>query len=245
MWNEQLRGIGARYRLIAPDLRGHGESPSPDGVYTMDEMADDVIELLDRLGLTQSVVLGGLSMGGYVALSIALRYHERIHGLILIDTRAAADSPEGSRIREETARSVLQAGHAQSIIETMVPRLFGKTTLEHYPQRVAPVLAVMEKSSPLGIAGALRGMAVRPDRREALSQIRVPTLVLVGEDDVISPPSEAREIAKALPNARLEIIPSAGHLSPVENPLAVNEAILRFLDGLKASGLSSASTRIS
>src|SRR5262245_23966907 len=89
MWNEQIRAIGARYRVIAPDLRGHGDSPAPDGVYTMDEMADDVMELLDRLQVTQPFVLGGLSMGGYVALSIALRYPERIRGLMLIDTRAA------------------------------------------------------------------------------------------------------------------------------------------------------------
>jgi pimeloyl-ACP methyl ester carboxylesterase len=232
LYEHQLNALGSVYRVIAPDLRGHGDSPSPDGAYTMDEMADDVIELLDGLGIDQPVVLGGLSMGGYVALSLVRRYPRRVRGLILIDTRAAADTPEAARTREETARAVLQAGHAGSIIETMIPRLFGKTTLERHPERVGPMLAVMERTSAKGVAGALRGMAIRPDRRAELRSITVPTLVLVGEDDVISPPSEAREIAKTLPDARLQVIPSAGHLAPYENPSAVNDAIRRFLNSL-------------
>ena len=124
---------------------------------------------------------------------------------------------------------MLRDGNGRAIIETMVPRLFGKTTLEKQPQRVGPMLAVMERTSAQGVAGALRGMAVRPDRRGDLARITVPTLVMVGEDDVISPPAEAREIAAAMPNARLEVIPAAGHLAPYENPAAANQAILGFL----------------
>jgi pimeloyl-ACP methyl ester carboxylesterase len=206
----------------------------------MDEMADDVIELLERLEIDQPVVLGGLSMGGYVALSLVRRYPQRVRGLILIDTRAAADTPEAARLREVTARTVLHEGHAGSIIETMIPRLFGKTTLEHHPERVEPMLAVMARTSAQGVAGALRGMAIRPDRRSELGLISVPTLVLVGEDDVISPPSEAREIAGALPVARLVVIPAAGHLAPYENPSAVNDAILRFLKDLGRPAFSNA-----
>lgn len=101
MWKEQLDGIGSTYRLIVPDLRGHGDSPAPDGVYTMDEMADDVIELLDTLSLDDPVVVGGLSMGGYVALSLAVRYPARIRGLMLMDTRAGADSPEAAQKRRD------------------------------------------------------------------------------------------------------------------------------------------------
>jgi 3-oxoadipate enol-lactonase len=233
MWQHQLEALAAGHRVIAPDLRGHGESPAPEGAYTMDAMADDVVELLDRLEITQPVVLGGLSMGGYVALSLALRHPERVRGLLLIDTRAAADTPEAAKLREETARNVLQSGNALSMIETMIPRLFGKTTLEKHPGRIEPMLAVMERTSAQGVAGALRGMAVRPDRRGDLGAIAVPTLVMVGQDDVISPPSEAREIAAALPRAQLEVIPAAGHLAPYENPAAANAAILRFLEGLE------------
>jgi len=232
MWVEQLASIGSVYRVIAPDLRGHGQSESPAGAYTMDEMADDVVELLDRLEVKQPVVLGGLSMGGYVALALVLRHPRRVRGLILCDTRAAADTPEAAKGREETARLVLREGSGRSMIETMVPRLFGKTTREKHPQRVEAMLAVMERTSPQGIAGALRGMAIRKDRRGDLERITVPTLVLVGEDDVISPPVEARELAASIPDARLEIIPAAGHLAPYENPLAANDAIVRFLHRL-------------
>jgi pimeloyl-ACP methyl ester carboxylesterase len=232
MWVEQIGALGALCRLITPDLRGHGQSECPDGIYTMDEMADDVIELLDRLEIRQPIVLGGLSMGGYVALSLVLRYPERVCGLILCDTRAAADTPEAAKGREETARNVLREGTGRSMIETMVPRLFGKTTLEKHPQRVEAILAIMERTSPSGIAGALRGMAVRKDRRSELARVTMPTLVMVGEDDVISPPAEAREMAAAIPKSRLEVIPGAGHLAPYENPAVANLAILRFLGQL-------------
>jgi pimeloyl-ACP methyl ester carboxylesterase len=234
MWRHQLDALAAGHRVIAPDLPGHGDSPAPDGAYEMDAMADAVVSLLDRLKITEPVVLGGLSMGGYVVLALVLRHPERVRGLLLIDTRAAADTPEAARLREQTARGVLQSKDTTAMIETMVPRLFGKTTLEKHPGKIGPMLAVMERTTPQGVAGALRGMAVRPDRRGALGAIAVPTLVLVGEDDVISPPSEAREIAASIPGARLEVIPAAGHLAPYENPSATNAAILGFLESLGA-----------
>jgi pimeloyl-ACP methyl ester carboxylesterase len=198
----------------------------------MEEMADDVVELLDDLRLNQPIVLGGLSMGGYVALSFVCLYPHRVRRLMLMDTNAAADTPGAARLREETAQAVIHANDARSIIETMIPRLFAKVTLDEHPERVGPMLAVMERTSAQGVAGALHGMAKRADRRGDLVSITVPTLVLVGQDDVISPPSEAREIASSLPDARLEVIPSAGHLAPYENPSAVNTVILRFLEGL-------------
>jgi 3-oxoadipate enol-lactonase len=232
MWVEQVRSLGASYRVIAPDLRGHGASSAPDGAYTMDELADDVIELLDALEVRRPVVVGGLSMGGYVALSLVLRHPERIAALMLMDTRAVADTPEAAKVREETAQKVVRERNARTLIDTMIPRVFGKTTLERQPKKVEPILAVMERTSVTGIAGTLRGMALRPDRRPDLCRIAVPTLVLVGADDVISPPAEAREIAAAIPLARLEVIPSAGHLAPYENPQAANAVILDFLGGL-------------
>ncbi|QEH38235.1 AB hydrolase superfamily protein YdjP [Aquisphaera giovannonii] len=234
MWDGQVEALGAVCRVIAPDLRGHGESESPEGVYTMDAMADDVIELLDALGIDRPVVLGGLSMGGYVALSLALRHPARICGLMLMDTRAAADTPETARGREETARTVLHEGDGHSMIETMIPRLFGKATREKLPHKVGAMLAVMERTAPQGIAGALRGMAARPDRRGELGRIAIPTLVLVGEDDVVAPVDEAREIAGMIPDARLVVIPAAGHLAPFENPAATNAAILGFLAEIPA-----------
>jgi pimeloyl-ACP methyl ester carboxylesterase len=233
MWREQLSGLGSLYRVIAPDLRGHGDSPAPEGVYTMDEMGDDVVELLDTLHITEPVVLGGLSMGGYVALSLVARYPKRFRALILMDTRAGADTPEAAANRESTARSVLAAGSATPVVDAMLPRLFAPINLEQRPERVEPMMAVMEKTSPRGIAGALRGMAIRPDRRAELPGIRVPTLVLVGEQDAITPPAEARAMAEAISGARLEVIPDAGHMAPYENFCAANAVILQFLNGLE------------
>ena len=233
MWDDQLSGIGATYRVIAPDLRGFGESPVPEGVYTMDAMADDVVELLETLEIMGPVVVGGLSMGGYVALSLAARYPTRVKALILMDTRAGADTPEAAQGREATARAVLAADSAATVAGSMLSRIFAKMTLEQHPERVEPMKAIMEQTAPQGVAGALRGMASRPDRRGDLPKIAVPTLVLVGEEDILTPPAEAKAMADAIPNARLEVIPKAAHMAPYENPAAVNAAILGFLKGLE------------
>jgi pimeloyl-ACP methyl ester carboxylesterase len=234
MWSPQLTALGSTYRLIAPDLRGHGISPAPEGVYTMDEMADDVIELLNLLHIDERVVLGGLSMGGYVALAIWARHPERIRALILMDTRAGADTIEAAAGREASADSVLKAGNAHQFVTGMLPRLFTSMTLEQRPERVEPLRAVMDRTEPLGIAGALRGMAKRPDRRDLLPTISVPTLVMVGEHDVITPPAEARLMAEAIPGSQFALIPDAGHMAPYENAAAANEVLLQFLNSLEA-----------
>jgi pimeloyl-ACP methyl ester carboxylesterase len=148
---------------------------------------------------------------------------------MLIDTRAKADAPEAAAGREESARAVLKAGDPGSVIAAMIPKLFGKATQEQSPGLIAALKADMDRNSASGVAGALRGMAIRPDRRDQLASIAAPTLVVVGEDDAIAPPDEARAMAEALPNARLEIVPTAGHMSPCENPEAFNRAVLRFL----------------
>jgi 3-oxoadipate enol-lactonase len=233
MWAEQIPSLGAIYRVIAPDLRGHGNSPAPEGIYTIDEMADDVIETLDRLHIPEQVVLGGLSMGGYVALSIILRYPERVRALLLIDTQAGADSTEAAAGREVTAKAVLEANSAAPIVDGMIARLFSPVFRDHRPEKVEPLRTVMAQTTPRGIAGALRGMAKRPDRRADLAKIAVPTLVLVGEVDVITPPAVAKSLAEAIPGAQLDVIPGAGHMAPYENPSVANTVILRFLQSLE------------
>jgi pimeloyl-ACP methyl ester carboxylesterase len=233
MWVEQISSLGAIYRVIAPDLRGHGESPAPEGVYTIDAMADDVIETLDRLAIPEPIVLGGLSLGGYVALSIILRYPERVRALLLMDTQAGADSMEAAAGREVTAQTVLEANSAAPIVDTMVSRLFSPVFREERPERVEPLRTVMLQTTPRGIAGVLRGMAKRPDRRGDLGKIAVPTLVMVGADDVITPPAVAKSLAEAIPGAQLEVIAGAGHMAPYENPSVANGVILRFLQSLE------------
>jgi pimeloyl-ACP methyl ester carboxylesterase len=233
MWIEQISDIGATYRVIAPDLRGHGESPAPEGVYTMDLMADDVIDTLDALHIREPIVLGGLSMGGYVALSLVVRYPERVRGLMLMDTQAGADSIEAAATREATAKTVIEAGGSKPIVDPMIGRLFSSSFRQTRPERVAPIRAIIERTSARGIAGALRGMAIRPDRRADLATISVKALVLVGEEDVITPPTVARSLAEAIPGAHLEVIPNSGHMAPYENPSVANAAILRFLKSLE------------
>jgi pimeloyl-ACP methyl ester carboxylesterase len=232
LWSAQSAEIGSVYRVIAPDLRGHGESAAPEGVYTMDGMADDVIETLDALQVREPVVLGGHSMGGYVALSAALRYPERFRALMLVDTRAAADTPEAARNREILAGQVETSGATNAVVQGMLPKLFSPTTRANRPELITSLVDVMHRTNARAIAGALRGMAARPDRTGDLGRLRLPTLVLVGADDVITTPEEARATAQALPDGRLEIIPNAGHVAPVENPSACNHAILAFLNGL-------------
>jgi pimeloyl-ACP methyl ester carboxylesterase len=206
--------------------------PEGESIYTMDEMADDVAELLDELNLPERVVLGGLSMGGYVALAAMAKYADRFRALLLIDTRAAADTPEAARNRETLARVVEVTGDVGHVVEGMVPRLFSPLTRERRPEVITPLVGSMTKASSVAVAAALRGMAARPDRTKDLPGIKVPTLVIVGADDVICPPDEARAIAAAIPMARLEVIPDAGHLTPVENPGVFNATVLEFLNNL-------------
>jgi 3-oxoadipate enol-lactonase len=233
MWVEQMPDLGAIYRVIAPDLRGHGASPAPEGVYTMDEMADDVIDTLNSLHISEPIVLGGLSMGGYVALSLVIRYPQRVRALMLMDTQAGADSVEAAATREATAKSVIEAGGAAPIVDPMIGRLFSTSFRQTRPERISPIREVMEQTPARGIAGALRGMAIRPDRRADLPKINVPTLVLVGEEDAITPPAVAQTLAESISGARLEVIPNAGHMAPYENPSAANSAILGFLQSLE------------
>jgi pimeloyl-ACP methyl ester carboxylesterase len=230
MWRHQRSSVGAVYRVICPDFRGHGTSAAPDGIYTVDSMADDVLELLDGLQLFDPLVIGGLSMGGYVALSIAVRYPERVKGLMLMDSRAAADTPEAAKAREELARQVEESGKTEPVIEAMLPKLFCRGTFEHHPEIVAKMHARMSKTPARTISGTLRGLAIRPDRTGDLPSIKVPTLVLAGIEDKLIPWEESERVAGLLPDARLVKIPEAGHVAPIENPKAVDAAIFEFLE---------------
>ena len=232
MWEHQVEAVGALYRVITPDLRGHGETPSPEGIYPIDDMADDVIELLDALRITEPVVLGGLSMGGYVALSIAVRHPKRLRGLMLLDTKAEADTPEAAAQREVLARTIEEAGSTAAVAEAMLPKMLAPTTKARHPELARHLDRQFRHASPMGLAGALRGMAVRPDRTPDLHRIATPTLVLAGADDAITPPAGMKTLAEALPSAHFVEVPDAGHLSPLENAEATNAAILAFFKSL-------------
>jgi pimeloyl-ACP methyl ester carboxylesterase len=232
MWEPQLEEVGSLYRVIAPDLRGCGESAVPDGVYTVDLLADDVIDTLDALEITEPIVVGGLSMGGYVAMSLALRYPARFRGLMLMNTRSAADPPSTALVREELAQIVEQTGKPDAVVDSMLPKLFSPATYTKRPEIIGPVKDQMMRSNPRGLANILRGLAIRPDRTAELGRIGVPTLVLAGVDDQMIPVEESKRLAEGIPGARLVMIPDGGHLATLENKAATNAAILEFLRSL-------------
>ncbi len=232
MWDAQRGRIGSVYRVLCPDLRGHGQSPLGDDGASVDAMADDVLETLDHLGLSGPVVLGGLSMGGYVALSIAARHPERLRGLMLINTRSAADTPETARVREGLAQIVESSGQVDPVVGTMLPKLLAPGTAAARPDLAQATSAVMKATAPASVAACLRGLATRPDRTADLSGITLPTLVIAGEHDQLIPRSESEQMARALPHGELVVIPDAGHLAPLENPEATNAAILKYLGSL-------------
>jgi 3-oxoadipate enol-lactonase len=228
MWCGQLDGLSDSCRVIAPELRGFGASGVTPGTATMGQMADDLAQLLEALTITEPVSFCGLSMGGYVAWQFALRHRSRLAKLILCDTRAAADSPEAATGRRKTAERVLAEG-AGVAADALIPKLFAPATYQEQPQIVEATRQVILRTKPEGIAAALRGMADRPDVTSRLREIDLPTLLIGGQHDGISPPAEMRQIAAQMPNARFVEIAAAGHMAPLEQPRAVNAAITEFL----------------
>jgi pimeloyl-ACP methyl ester carboxylesterase len=224
----QLDAPPPGFRVIAPDHRGFGRSALGDGpaaieAATMEVMADDALALLDHLQLGP-VVVGGVSMGGYVALALARLDPGRVRGLVLIDTQAGADDEAGRARREATAASVLEQG-VGGLVDTMVPRLFAPSVPADVKARVD---AMMRAQSPQAVAAASRGMATRADSKELLSRFAGPALIIVGEHDVITPVPVARAMSELLQHSTLEIIRDAGHLANLEQPLQVNEALKAF-----------------
>jgi pimeloyl-ACP methyl ester carboxylesterase len=198
----------------------------------MERYADDLADLLDALGISEPAVLVGFSMGGYIAWQFVRRYAVRLRGLIQCDTRAVADSDEARAGRLKMAENVAEWGAAR-VAEMMGPKLLAPRTFETKTDVVAAVRQVVERTSPAAIAAAQRGMAARPDVSSMLPDIHLPTLIVVGEHDAISPPAEMRAIATVIPNAEFAEIPDAGHMTTMENPAAVNAAFARFLSRIE------------
>ena len=227
IWREQIAALADRFRVIAPDLRGFGESKSDDP-FTLPALADDVHALLEDLGALPCV-LGGLSMGGYVALAYAKKYPADLRGLMLIDTKAEADTAEGKQGREKMIDLVRKEG-PKAIADQMVPKMLAGDAAGQRPQSAASLRALMEACPPKTIEHALAAMRDRPDRAGELASIEAPTLVIVGESDAITPPDVAEAMARKIPGARLVTIRGAGHMSPMEQPEQVNRAIRSFMD---------------
>jgi 3-oxoadipate enol-lactonase len=231
MWAEQREALAAAYRVITPDLRGMGESTSADGPATMEEMAHDVAALMDKLDVGRAAV-GGLSMGGYVALAFYRRHRLRTRALILADTRPGADTLDARRTREEQAQKILKEGTA-AIADDFLKKVLTFETLAERPEVAARVRAMILKTDARGAAAALRGMAVRHDQTSFLEDVIVPTLILVGSEDQLTPPQEAELMRREIRGSRVEVIDGASHLSNVERPAEFNLALKTFLDELR------------
>lgn len=223
MWQQTAAALAAVRTVIVPDMRGVGQSDLPAGGFSIADLADDVAALLTELGFDNAGV-GGLSMGGYVALAFAQRHRARLSELILCDTKAAPDSPEARKGREDAIALVQKEGVAV-LRDRQIPRLVAASANEVLRAQVRSLAT----DRPDGVVAAIRALRDRPDRRAELAQIACPTLVVVGQDDVLSTPAEVREMASQIPGARLAEIPHAGHLSNLENPDAFSGAILEFL----------------
>jgi 3-oxoadipate enol-lactonase len=230
MWRHQLENIEG-YQRIAPDLRGLGQSDAPDLGYGMNIYAADLAALLDTLDIDE-VVLCGLSMGGYVAFEFLRHWRSRVRGLVLMDTRAEADSAEGRRARDAAAASAREGG-AEAIAQAMLPKVLAPSTFTDQPEVVERVRQTIVKTPVAGIVGALAAMRDRPSSESQLPTLGdLPTLVLVGEADTLTPPDQARAMAQAIPGARFATVPGAGHFPPVERPEVVTKLLREFLESL-------------
>ncbi len=226
LWAPQLGGLMARARCVAPDLRGFGESEI-HGPYTMDSYADDVVAVLDSLQIDRAVI-AGLSMGGYVAFALWRRYRERVRALILADTRPGADTEETTARRREMI-GIARAKGSGAVADMQITGMVGRTTRERYPDIADSVHRMLTMAPVHGVVGALEAMIARPDSTPTLGTIDVPTLIIVGDEDVLTPPAESRAMHEAIEGSRLEILAGAGHVSNVERPAAFNHVTSEFL----------------
>ncbi|PLX95844.1 MAG: alpha/beta hydrolase [Desulfuromonas sp.] len=230
IWQEQLAALGNEFHSIAYDFRGMGNSGVGDGQYTLEGHVDDLITLLDFLQIDQAVIVG-LSMGGYIALRALERNPERFLAVVLCDTRSEADDNAGKIKRANAAQAVKKDGSAV-FAEAFIPAVF----TEHAIQQALPAVKMITKiicaNDPVAIAGNLIAMAARTDTTASLKKITVPTLILVGAEDKLTTPEDARNLQSQITGSVLHIVPDAAHLSNLENPQFFNERLLEFLDSL-------------
>ncbi len=228
MWRPQIEGLKSACRILAPDLPGFGESTLLDGAPGIEAMADAVAGFLDARGVREPVVLGGLSMGGYVALAFARKHPARLRKLILADSRAEPDD-DAAKANRNKLIEFAGANPPSAVVEQLLPKLLGPRTLQERPAVVEEVKRIAAAQRPEGVVAALKALRDRPDARPGLAQIRVPALFLVGRDDALTPVELSRSMASQVSNSSVVVIEDAGHLSNLEHPGAFNDAMLAFL----------------
>ncbi|HLE47357.1 MAG TPA: alpha/beta fold hydrolase [Candidatus Thermoplasmatota archaeon] len=230
MWDETAAHLVSQgRRIIRPDLRGHGLSPVVFEASTMERCADDVLGLANNLGIGR-FRLGGFSLGGYVALELIRRQAERVAGLLLVDTRADPDSPEGQKKRD-AAIARIRAEGMSPIADEMMPKLLSDLSRRRQPELEARVRRMITATLPQGAMNAVEGMRDRPDQRPHLGAIRVPTLIVVGAEDKLTPLDAAMVMQKAIPGAQVRIVTNAAHLTPLEAPEPFNHFLDHWVKG--------------
>jgi 3-oxoadipate enol-lactonase len=229
-WLPMAQALQGRYRLILPDLRGHGVSGIGEGPATMTKHAADVERVLNDAAVGRAIFVGA-SIGGYVLFEFLRRHMSRIEALVLCNTKAQADTPEARAVRRETAAGVLERG-TEPFFESMLPKLMGKSTHTARPDLVQAALRMMRTMSTQDVAMVQHGMADRSDSISTLAAIKIPTLILTGDEDSMTGAPEAELMRKSIPGSALKIVARAGHYSPWEQPGEVGKVLRQFLDGV-------------
>jgi pimeloyl-ACP methyl ester carboxylesterase len=229
-WLPVADALSSRYRLILPDLRGHGESELGEGPATMDKHAADIMRVMNDADVGRAPLIG-VSIGGYALFEFWRRYRGRVAALGLCNTKAPADNAEARAARLQAANDVLERG-TERFFESMIPRLLSNTTRETRPDLVDGAMRMLRKMSPEDVAQVQRGMAARPDSVETLKTINVPTLLVTGDEDVLTGVNEAQLMQQQLKGSQLRVIPRAGHYAPWEQPEGVGIVLRQFLDSL-------------
>jgi 3-oxoadipate enol-lactonase len=233
LWKPAAQALVSHYRVMLPDLRGHGDSGIGEGPATMPKHAADIARILDheKIGRTSFV---GVSIGGYVLFEFWRKYRARVEALVLCNTKAQADTPEARAGRLQAAADVIERG-TEPFFESMVPKLMGKTTISTRPDLVEGALRMMRKMSAEDVAMVQRGMAERPDSVETLKTINVPTLILTGDEDLLTGVPEAELMRRNISGSQMKVIPKAGHYSPWEQSEEAGKLLRQFLDGMRGS----------
>ena len=227
IWRPQVAALRDEFRVLTPDVRGHGESEATAGVYEMEWLADDIAALLRHLQCGPAVIAGH-SMGGYILFAFYRKYPELARGLILVSTRAVADTAEGKANREALAQRVEREGH-QPVVEKMLAPMLAEASVHTIPSLKQEVENMMREAALLGLAGASRGMAMRLDSAELLARINVPALIIAGTTDALIHYSESEKMAQAIPGARLHLLEGCGHLPSLEKAEEVSALMREWL----------------
>jgi pimeloyl-ACP methyl ester carboxylesterase len=230
LWKPTTQALVSHYGVILPNLRGHGESGVGEGPATMEKHAADLARVLDHEGVQRTPFVG-VSIGGYILFEFWRKYRSRVEALVLCNTKAQADTPEARAGRLQAAADVMERG-TEPFFESMLPKLLGKTTHRTRPDLVEGALRMMRKMSPEGVALVQQGMAERPDSVETLKTINVPTLIVTGDEDILTGVADADLMRQNIPGSQMKVIAKAGHYSPWEQPEEVGTLLRQFLDAV-------------